>query len=108
MLSTILQILICVSGPTAIYLAGRTDHKINRWGYVVGLVSQVFWAGLFIVDHQFIMLFVDAIYTWVWYLGFRNHWRRCARCNRSRPMYGTGHICVDCINALFGRPDENQ
>lgn len=108
MLSIILQILVCVTGPLAIYLAGRTEHKINRWGYVVGLISQVFWAGLFIVDCQYLMLLVDALYTWVWVLGFRNNWRRrCVRCDKSRPMYGKGHLCVNCIDALFGRPDEN-
>lgn len=102
MLSIALQVLICVTGPLAIWLAGKTDHKVSKWGYVVGLVSQVFWAGLFVVDHQFIMLLVDAIYTWVWWLGFRNHWRCCARCGRRKKMYGKGHLCVDCIDTFFG------
>jgi len=107
MISVVLQILICVTGPLAVWLVGKTDHKISKWGYVVGLVSQVFWAALFITDHQYIMLLVDVIYTWVWLIGFRNNWRKCSRCHKSRPMFGTGHICVDCIDTLFGRPDEN-
>jgi len=106
MLSIILQICVCITGPAAIWLAGRTDRRINKWGYVVGLVSQVFWAGLFIVDHQYVMLLVDAIYTWVWYVGFRNHWRKCARCGKRKPKNGKGHLCVDCIDVLFGRHND--
>jgi len=64
----IAQILITVTAPTAIFLAGK-NYKILA--PIVGLISQVGFFSLFFLNHQYIMFIPTTIYTFAWLSWFR-------------------------------------
>jgi len=65
MWDNISQIAITILGPTAIILVARK----NKWGFVIGLMSQPFWFITSIANEQWGVFFVSLIYTCSWALG---------------------------------------
>jgi len=70
----IAQAGVTIFGVTAIYLVGLKDKKKARWGYLVGIFSQPFWAYTFISHDQWIMLPLCLLYGGSWIIGLRNNW----------------------------------
>jgi nicotinamide riboside transporter PnuC len=65
MIDTIIQIAIFIFSALAIILVARK----NKWGFVIGLLSQPFW---FITSYQnkhWGIFFVSIIYTFSWVYG---------------------------------------
>ena len=65
MLDTISQIAIFVLGASAIILVA----KKNKWGFVVGILSQPFWFITSFINQQWGVFFVSIIFTMSWALG---------------------------------------
>lgn len=70
-LDLISQIMITVTGVTAIFLVARK----NKWGFVIGLVSAPFWFitsylndqwGVFLLNIAYTMNWIYGIYVWFW------------------------------------------
>lgn len=59
------QIGIAIFGVTAIILVA----KKNKWGFVLGLISQPFWYITSFINKQWGVFFVSIIYTFSWALG---------------------------------------
>lgn len=74
-MNILLQILTTLFGVGAIWIVGR-KKSWNRWGYIVGIVSQFFWLILFIHFGQYFMLIAILCYTYAWVVGLRNNWRK--------------------------------
>jgi len=70
-----LQILTILFGVGAIWIVGQ-KKSWNRWGYVVGLISQFFWTVLFIHFNQYFMLIAVVCYTYAWFSGLKNNWSK--------------------------------
>lgn len=69
------QAAIVILGGAAIWLVGRRNPRLRRWGYVVGLISQPFWLWATFTADQFGMYLLSLFYCWAWADGIYNHWR---------------------------------
>ena len=65
MWDTISQISIFSFGVLSIILVARK----NKWGFVLGLVSQPFWYITSYVNHQWGVFFLNIAYTLSWSYG---------------------------------------
>ncbi|MCX6726185.1 MAG: nicotinamide mononucleotide transporter [Candidatus Shapirobacteria bacterium] len=61
----IAQIGISIFGVAAIILVA----KKNKWGFVLGLISQPFWYITSFVNKQWGIFFLTIVYTGSWILG---------------------------------------
>ena len=71
----IIQAAILILSGAAIWLVGRKDGRVRRWGYVVGLISQPFWIVATIQAGQPGMFLLSVFYCGAWADGIYNHWR---------------------------------
>ena len=69
------QICILIMGGAAIWLIGRQNRRVRRWGYVVGLLSQPFWLYAAWQAAQWGILALSLWYVYAWADGIINHWR---------------------------------
>ena len=67
------QILLVITGPLAIFLVALKNKRIAKYGYVVGLISQIFWFFLFLQSGQTMMHLLVAVYASIWIYGISNH-----------------------------------
>ncbi len=65
MFDNICQVAIFILGAGAIILVA----KKNKWGFVVGLLSQPFWYITAYVNEQWGVFFVSFVYTATWIFG---------------------------------------
>lgn len=65
MLDEIAQVGIVVLGTVSILLVA----KKNKWGFVVGLLSQPFWLYTAYIHNQWGSFLVSIIYTFSWAYG---------------------------------------
>jgi len=65
MLDTISQIAIFILGASAIILVA----KKNKWGFVLGILSQPFWFITSFINQQWGVFFVNMVFTMSWALG---------------------------------------
>lgn len=70
----IVQACIFIFGGAAIWLVGRRDPRLRRWGYIAGLASQPFWLIATIQANQPGMFLLSLFYAWAWADGIYNHW----------------------------------
>lgn len=68
MLDTIAQIGIAILGVSAIILVA----KKNKWGFVLGLLSQPFWILTSIINKQWGVFILSIIYVGSWTFGIYN------------------------------------
>lgn len=68
MLDLICQIGIIVFGVSAVFLVA----KKNKWGFVLGLISQPFWLVTSIVNHQWGVFLLSIVYMFNWVFGIYN------------------------------------
>ncbi len=66
-----LQVVIAVLSIAAAYLVA-SDGPMQRWGYVVGLLSQPFWFITTWRTRQYGILIVAIFYTGAWVQGIAN------------------------------------
>ena len=64
-LDTVAQVGITIFGISAIILVA----KKNKWGFVMGLLSQPFWFITSFVNQQWGIFFVSIIYAGTWIYG---------------------------------------
>ena len=70
------QIGILVFGLPAMWLITYRQFHIRRWGYIAGLLSEIFWVWTCIVHDQLLILASVAVYTLFWGRGAWEHWLR--------------------------------
>ncbi|HDY88526.1 MAG TPA: hypothetical protein ENH82_10515 [bacterium] len=76
MTGIILQLATAIMGASAVFIVGR-KQQWYKYGYIVGLCSQVLWLSLFLYFKQYFMLPSILLYSYVWYSGLKNHfWRK--------------------------------
>jgi len=69
-LDTISQIGIFLFAVSALFLISRK----NKWGFVLGLLSQPFWYYTSYHHQQWGIFFLNFAYTGVWTYGFYQWW----------------------------------
>lgn len=70
-----LQILITIFGILAIFLLSL-KHKVRRYGFISGLVSDVFWILWVLLTHNYIFLIFTAVRILCYINGVRNYFGR--------------------------------
>ena len=65
MLDLIAQIGITIFGVTAVILVAKN----NKWGFVVGLLSQPFYFITSFINNQWGLFFLSIIYSFSWLYG---------------------------------------
>jgi len=68
MLDTIAQVGIALFGVASVLLVA----KKNKWGFVLGLLSQPFWLLTSYLNNQWGVFFLSIIYTFSWVYGIYN------------------------------------
>jgi hypothetical protein len=71
----IIQACILILGGAAIWMVGRRDLRVRRWGYVVGLISQPFWIYAAYQAGQWGVATLSMFYCYAWLDGIIEHWR---------------------------------
>lgn len=69
-LDTVAQAGIFVFAVSALFLISRK----NKWGFVLGLLSQPFWYYTAYHHKQWGIFFLNFVYTVVWSYGFYQWW----------------------------------
>jgi len=59
------QIGLSVFGLAAIILVARK----NKWGFVMGLISQPFWLMTSVINQQWGVFFLSVVYMGTWIYG---------------------------------------
>jgi len=67
-----LQVLITLFGICAIFLLSL-KHKIRKWGFVAGLISDVFWVMFVISVGQYVFLVFTAFRIMCYINGIVNY-----------------------------------
>ena len=68
------QIGLLLFGAAAIYLVGlEPTNPYQKYGYVVGLISQPFWLYATYKEKLFGMFALSVFYTYAWIVGIINH-----------------------------------
>lgn len=70
MWDTISQIGIFVFGTSAIFLVS----KKNKWGFILGMISQPFWYVTAYMNDQWGIFFMNIAYTISWGIGIYEWW----------------------------------
>jgi len=71
----IAQMGILLTGATAVFLVGLKQHRYRRWGYLLGVIGQPFWAYTTIHNGQYAITAMCLYYGFSWGNGLRNHWK---------------------------------
>lgn len=72
-MDTAMNIGLLVTGATAIWLVGSKSRWRN-WGYLVGFISQFFWAWAAAKAASWGMILLVFWYAYAWLLGMKNYW----------------------------------
>lgn len=67
----IAQIGVFFTGVIALYLAGSTKRKKRMWAGIVGMIGEPFWLMTAILNEQWPVVLLVAIYFFSW---FRVYW----------------------------------
>ena len=67
-LDTIAQIGITIFGVSAIILVASK----NKWGFVLGLISQPFWLITSFLNKQWGVFLLSVVYVFTWAYGIYN------------------------------------
>jgi hypothetical protein len=70
MWDTISQIGIFVFGTSSILLIA----KKNKWGFILGMISQPFWYITAYINDQWGIFFMNIAYTISWGIGIYEWW----------------------------------
>ena len=67
---------IMLFGCTAVLIVGRKRESVRRWGYILGLIGQPFWAHMAWRTESWGVAVLVLWYTYSWGQGCWNHWRK--------------------------------
>lgn len=68
------QLIIIVSGISAIYLTQERSAARRRWAPIIGLIGQPAWFWATIQAEQWGMFALSVLYTLVWIKGLWAQW----------------------------------
>lgn len=70
------QIVIALTGATAVWLSQDQRETWRRWACIFGLIGQPFWFYSAWAAQQWGIFALCFLYTFSWARGFRNNWMR--------------------------------
>ncbi|CAN7657388.1 hypothetical protein LJR129_005150 [Acidovorax sp. LjRoot129] len=84
----IVQIVLAILGPAAIWLSQSRSVLLQRWACIVGLVSQPFWFWAVMESGQWGVAVVAIACALAWLKGLWVHWLA------PRPPSGVGTLAL--------------
>lgn len=70
----IVQLILVVTGVVAIWLTQQKNEAWKKYACIMGMIGQPFWFISAYQAEQWGIFIVCFGYTYVWWLGIRNHW----------------------------------
>ena len=70
----IVQLMIAVTGATAVFLTQCASWELRRWACVIGLIGQPFWFIAAYTAEQWGVFFAAFLYTIAWARGLHTYW----------------------------------
>ncbi len=68
------QIVIALTGITAIWLTQQRHEPWKKYACIFGLVGQPFWLYATYTTEQWGIFILAVFYTYAWFLGLKNNW----------------------------------
>lgn len=68
------QIVIACTGVPAVWLSQQPNTNWKRYACLFGLAGQPFWFWSCIKAGQWGIFLLCILYTYSWYIGFKNNW----------------------------------
>lgn len=68
------QILIAITGITAIWLTQQSKEPWKKYACLFGIVGQPFWFYSAYTNEQWGIFILCIFYTYAWALGVKNNW----------------------------------
>ena len=68
------QLLIAITGVTAIWLTQQSNEAWKKYACLFGLAGQPFWFYSAYVAEQWGIFALCFFYTYSWALGIKNNW----------------------------------
>jgi len=75
MIDQICQTMIVILGGLTIFLLAQKG-KWQRWGFVIGLISEIFWFSTSYINNQWGIFVLSLVYTVCYGIGIKNHWNK--------------------------------
>ena len=75
----ICQIMILILGGLTILLIAQKKNKYKRVGFIIGLISEIFWFITSWMNNQWGIFMLAFVYSGCYFLGIINHWRKDER-----------------------------
>ena len=69
------QIIIAISGVSAIWLSQDADQNHRKYAPIIGLIGQPFWFYSSYMSEQWGIFVLSFFFTAAWYRGYRTYWR---------------------------------
>ncbi len=68
------QIIIPLTGATAIWLSQQANESWKKYASILGLIGQPFWFYSSFQAEQWGIFALCFFYTYSWAVGFKNNW----------------------------------
>jgi hypothetical protein len=68
------QLIIAVTGSTAIWLSQQHRENLKKYASILGLIGQPFWFYATFKAEQWGIFGLCFFYTYSWSIGFKNNW----------------------------------
>lgn len=68
------QVMIALTGATAVYLTQQSREGWKKYACLFGMAGQPFWIYATYPTEQWGMFALTLFYTWSWWLGIKNNW----------------------------------
>ncbi len=93
------QIGIALFGVSAIWLLNDKREHVRKWGPVMGIIGQPFWAWETYSKSQWFILALCVLYSWGWCKGLYGYWwkpwREARYWRKKNLMTVGGGSCTD-------------
>lgn len=70
----IIQVIIAVTGVTAIWLSQQPNLTLRKYASLLGLISQPFWFISSAMTEQWGIFILCIFYTYAWGVGVHTNW----------------------------------
>jgi len=70
----IIQLLIAITGISAVYLSQQSNDNLKRYACFFGLSAQPLWFYTAYTNEQWGIFVLCFFYTYAWFIGFKNNW----------------------------------
>lgn len=94
------NIVLSITGVSAMWFVQSDNRRIQRWGCVLGLLGQPLWFYIAITNNAGGIFFMSCLYTVVWLKGLNQHWIQ-PYFNSTEQRRSQGELNIPQIGVLY-------